>query len=133
MRGDATSAILGSHDIFGRADISGHPTVLARRRRRLHRRRAEYLIAAKVIRPGVVTLMEMVGTARKAATDLTHETVADLLTEQVCSDLDRMLMDVGRGMTPLVCLTTPAVEATAKSVKAAIEKPRQLLGPDWDS
>ncbi|MEU8110274.1 DUF4158 domain-containing protein [Nonomuraea muscovyensis] len=46
----------------------------------------EYPIAAKVIRPGVVTLM--VGTARKAATDLTHETVADLLTEQVCSDLE---------------------------------------------
>lgn len=45
----------------------------------------EYLIAAKVIRPGVVTLMEMVGTARNAATDLTHEKAADLLTEQVCS------------------------------------------------
>ncbi|MFC4899487.1 Tn3 family transposase [Streptosporangium amethystogenes subsp. fukuiense] len=91
----------------------------------------EYLIAAKVIRPGVVTLMEMVGTARKAATDLTHETVADLLTEQVCSDLDRMLaVDVGRGMTPLAWLTTPAVEATAKSVKATIEKLEWLRGMD---
>jgi hypothetical protein len=91
----------------------------------------EYLIAAKAIRPGVVTLMEMVGTARNAATDLTHETVADLLTEQVRSDLDRMLVvDVGRGMTPLAWLTSPAVDATAKSVKATIEKLEWLRGMD---
>ena len=36
---------------------------------------AEYLISAKVIRPGVVTLMEMVGAARAGAGELTFEQV----------------------------------------------------------
>jgi len=35
---------------------------------------AGYLIAAKVIRPGLVTLMELIGWARAAATSLTHRT-----------------------------------------------------------
>src|SRR5437588_181561 len=37
---------------------------------------AEYLISAKVIRPGVVTLMEMVGVARAGAGELTLGHVA---------------------------------------------------------
>jgi len=52
---------------------------------------AEYLISAKVIRPGVVTLMEMVGVARAGAGELTFAQVAHLLTGQVRSDLDRLL------------------------------------------
>ncbi|MFI6742610.1 hypothetical protein ACIBI9_57750 [Nonomuraea sp. NPDC050451] len=53
------------------------------------------------------------------------------MTEQVCSDLDRMLaVDVGRGMTPLAWLTTPAVEAAVNSVKATIEKLEWLRGMD---
>ncbi len=84
---------------------------------------AEYLISAKVIRPGVVTLMEMVGTARAGAGELTFEQVAHLLTGQVRSDLDQLLQfDAGLGMARLAWLIKPAVEATASAVKTSIEK-----------
>src|SRR5450756_3232798 len=57
-----------------------------------------------------------------------HQEVAHLLTEQLTSDLDRLLMfDVGLGMTRLAWLTKSAVEATASSVKAEIDKLMFLL------
>ncbi|MGH3195970.1 MAG: Tn3 family transposase [Streptosporangiaceae bacterium] len=91
----------------------------------------EYLVAAKVIRPGVVTLTEMVSSARGAATELTYEKVAHLLTGQTCADLDRLLkVDAGLGMTPLTWLTTPAVDATAKSVNTTIAKLEFVRGID---
>jgi hypothetical protein len=72
---------------------------------------AEYLISAKVIRPGVVTLMEMVGAARAGAGELTFEQVAHLLTGQMRSDLDRLLQfDAGLGMARLAGLVKPADE-----------------------
>ena len=40
----------------------------------------EYLVSAKVIRPGAIMLAKMVGTARKAAGDLTAQLVGHLLT-----------------------------------------------------
>ncbi|MBE3011837.1 hypothetical protein IL992_21925 [Microbispora sp. NEAU-D428] len=43
----------------------------------------DHLIAAKVIRPGVLILAKMVGTARKAASDLTSQLVGHLLKEKV--------------------------------------------------
>ena len=59
---------------------------------------AGYLISAKVIRPGLVTLTEMIGQARAAAAALTHQKVEHLLTPQLTSDLDRLLMvDAGLG------------------------------------
>ncbi|MET9247906.1 DUF4158 domain-containing protein [Nonomuraea sp. NPDC003709] len=51
----------------------------------------EYLMAAKVIRPGVLILAKMVGTARKSAADLTSQLVGHLLTAEVRADLERML------------------------------------------
>jgi hypothetical protein len=51
----------------------------------------EYLISAKVIRPGLVMLMELIGWARAAAS-LTHQKVAHLLAPQMTADLDRLLM-----------------------------------------
>jgi hypothetical protein len=67
----------------------------------------EYLMSAKVIRPGAVTLAKMVGGARAGATELTSQKVGHLLTLQVRQDLDLLLMyDVGLGMTRLVWLTT---------------------------
>jgi hypothetical protein len=84
---------------------------------------AGYLISAKVIRPGVVTLMEVAGAARAGAGELTFELVAHLLTGQVRSDLDRLLQfDAGLGMARLAWLVKPAVEATAAAVKTSIEK-----------
>jgi hypothetical protein len=91
----------------------------------------EYLIAARTVRPGAVTLTQMVASARTTATALTHQKVAHLLTEQVMADLDLLLrFDVGLGMTRLAWLTAPAVEATAASVKTAIEKLKFLRAMD---
>ena len=92
---------------------------------------AEYLISAKVIRPGVVTLTEMVGAARAGAGELTFEQVAHLLTGQMRSDLDRLLQfDAGLGMARLAWLVKPAVEATALAVKTSIEKLEFLRAMD---
>jgi TnpA family transposase len=83
----------------------------------------EYLMSAKVIRPGAVTLAKMVGTARAGAGELTSQQVEHLLTLQVRRDLDLVPMyDAGLGMTRLAWLTTAAVEATASAVKTSIEK-----------
>lgn len=62
----------------------------------------EYLMVAKVIRPGVLILAKMVGTARKAASDLTSQLVGHLLTAEVRADLERMpAVNAGQGMTRL--------------------------------
>ncbi|MET9343339.1 DUF4158 domain-containing protein [Nonomuraea sp. NPDC003804] len=62
----------------------------------------EYLMAAKVIRPGALTLAKMIGTARKGASDLTSQMVGHLLTVELRADLERMLVvDAGLGMTRL--------------------------------
>ncbi|GAA3072898.1 DUF4158 domain-containing protein [Streptosporangium carneum] len=83
----------------------------------------EYLMAAKVIRPGVLILAKMVGTARKAAADLTSQLVGHLLTAEVRADLERMLaMDAGLGMTRLEWLVSPARDASATSFRTAIDK-----------
>jgi TnpA family transposase len=83
----------------------------------------EYLMSSKVIRPGAVVLAKMIGTARKAAGDLTSQLVAPLLTGEVRADLELMLLvDVGLGMTRLEWLNNPAKDASASSVKTAIDK-----------
>ncbi len=92
---------------------------------------AEFLVSAQVMRPGVVTLMEMVATARTGAGALTSERVDHLLTGQMCGDLDGLLVhDAGLGVSRLTWLSTPAVEATAPSVKLGIEKLLFLRGMD---
>jgi TnpA family transposase len=91
----------------------------------------EYLMSAKVIRPGAVTLAKMVGTARAGAAELTSQKVAHLLTSQVRQDLDLLLVDdIGLGMSRLAWLTIPAVEATASAVKTSIEKLTWLRSMD---
>jgi hypothetical protein len=91
----------------------------------------EYLVAAWMVRPGVVTLTQMVATARTTATALTYQKVAHLLTEQVMADLDLLLrFDTGLGMTRLAWLTATAVEATAAALKTAIEKLKFLRAMD---
>ncbi|HEY9525177.1 MAG TPA: DUF4158 domain-containing protein [Thermopolyspora sp.] len=83
----------------------------------------EYLMAAKVIRPGALILAKMVGTARKAASDPTSQLVGHLLTAEVRADLERMLLvDAGLRMTRLEWLVSPARDASATSVKTAIDK-----------
>lgn len=83
----------------------------------------EYLKATKTVRPGVVTLTRLVASARATASALTYEKVAHLLTDQLTGELDRLLLfDEAVVMTRLAWLTRSAVEATASSVKAALEK-----------
>ncbi|MGI5489623.1 DUF4158 domain-containing protein [Microtetraspora malaysiensis] len=91
----------------------------------------EYLISTRTIRPGVMILAKMVASARTGATELTFAKVAHLLTDQMRADLDRLLVpDVGLGMTRLAWLIKPAVDATAATVKAAIDKLTYLRGMD---
>lgn len=83
----------------------------------------EYLIANRTVRPGVVSLLEMVATARTTARTVTHDLLAPLLTGQMTADLDLLpKVDAGLGMTRLAWLTKPAVDATATSIKTSIEK-----------
>ncbi|MET8335949.1 Tn3 family transposase [Streptosporangium canum] len=83
----------------------------------------EYLLAAKVIRPGPIVLARMIGSARKAAGDLTSQLLAPVLTAELLADLERMLLvDVGLGMTRLEWLNSPAKDASASAVKTSIEK-----------
>ena len=82
----------------------------------------EYLVSAKVIRPGAIVLAKMIGTARKGAGDLTAQLVGHLLTSEVRADLDRMLLVDAGGMTRLGWLNSPARDASASSVKTAIDK-----------
>ena len=91
----------------------------------------EYLMSAKVIRPGALTLAKMVGTARAGAAELTSQKVAHLLTSQVRQDLDLWLADdIGLGMSRLAWLSIPAVDATASAVKTSIEKLTWLRSMD---
>ncbi|MEQ4724612.1 Tn3 family transposase [Nonomuraea sp. B19D2] len=91
----------------------------------------EYLMAAKMIRPGVTTLARMVATARTSATALTWEKVAHLLTDQLRADLDRLLVyDAGLKMTRLAWLIKAATDASATSVKTAIDKLLYLRNMD---
>ncbi|MEV4166721.1 hypothetical protein [Nonomuraea dietziae] len=57
-------------------------------------------MAAKVIRPGALILAKMVGTVRKAASDLTSQLVGHLLTAEVRAHLERMLHGCGTGDDP---------------------------------
>ncbi|WP_345353889.1 Tn3 family transposase [Actinoallomurus liliacearum] len=92
---------------------------------------AEFLLSARVTRPGVVTLMELVASARSAAGALTSEKVDHLLTARTRQDLDALLVaDPVVGTTRLAWLTTPAVEASAAAVKLAIDKLLFLRGTD---
>jgi TnpA family transposase len=92
---------------------------------------ADYLISARTIRPGVVTLMEMVAAARAAATALTFEKVAALLTGERTAELDGLLVyDAGLKMTRLAWLTKPPTDPTASGVRAELEKLAFLRGLD---
>jgi len=83
----------------------------------------EYLIANRTVRPGAVSLLEMVAAARETTTTLTHRLVAPLSTERMAGDLDLLpWVDAGLGMARLASLTKPAADATATSTKTSIEK-----------
>ncbi|MFD9569256.1 DUF4158 domain-containing protein [Streptomyces sp. NPDC059982] len=89
----------------------------------------EYLRSAKVIRPGVVSLLERVATAREAAERETHARVAHLLGPERAPPLDGLLaFDVKLRSSRLHWLVTGPVQASATSVGGEIEKLRFLRG-----
>ncbi|MFI6803002.1 DUF4158 domain-containing protein [Streptosporangium canum] len=99
----------------------------------LFRLGCEYLISARVIRPGPVTVVERVAHARAEAQRETFDRLAHEFTEARCAALDGLLItDPDIRMTRLRWLATGPVEASPAAVKAEVAKLEFLrsLGAD---
>nr|WP_245718550.1 DUF4158 domain-containing protein [Nocardia miyunensis] len=95
----------------------------------LFRLACEYLISARVIRPGPVTLVERVAHARQQAQTETYDRLAHEFTPERCGALDALLVtDSSLGTSRLRWLSTGPVEASAPAVKAEVEKLGFLRG-----
>ena len=89
----------------------------------LFRLACEYLISARVIRPGPVMVVERVAHAREHARRETFDRLADQFTESRRAGLDGLLVtDPAVGMTRLRWLETGPVEASPAAVKAEVAK-----------
>ncbi len=89
----------------------------------LFRLACEYLISARVIRPGPVTVVERVAHARHQAQAETYDRLAHEFTPERCAELDALLIvDPSLGMSRLRWLSTGPVEASATAVKAEVDK-----------
>ena len=96
----------------------------------------EHLRSERIIRPGVITLVERVGAAREAAWTETHQRLAaaGLLTADRCEDLDDLLeVTPSLGRTRLAWLGEGATQATPKAIKAELDKLTFLRGLDADT
>ncbi len=97
----------------------------------LFRLACEYLISARVIRPGPVTVVERVAHAREQARRETFDRLADEFTDQRRADLDNLLVnEPAIGTTRLRWLATGPVEASPAAVKAEVAKLAFLRGLD---
>jgi TnpA family transposase len=100
----------------------------------LFRLACEYLISARVIRPGPVTVVERVAHAREQAQSEIYDRVAHEFTPERCAELDALLVtDASIGMSRLRWLSTGPVEASAKAVKAEVDKLGFLRGLGADT
>lgn len=89
----------------------------------LFRLACEYLMSSRVVRPGVVHLLQHVATARARAREETWTRVAHLLPEQRRAELDLLLVpDAYLGRTPLAWLGTGPTSASPAAVKGELEK-----------
>lgn len=89
----------------------------------LFRLGCEHLISSRVIRPGVVKLLERVAWARAAAGRETYQRVAHLLNGQRTADLDSLLdHDPVIGSSRLHWLGTGATHDSASAVKDELDK-----------
>ncbi len=96
----------------------------------LFRQACEYLSSSRLVRPGVVNVLERVATARKRARKETWERVASLLTPRRQAELDALLtIDPVLGRTRLAWLGTGPAAATPAAVKDELEKLAFLRGP----
>ena len=100
----------------------------------LFRLACEYLIAARVIRPGPVTVVKRVAHAREEAQRETFDRLASEFTEARCAALDGLLVtDPEIGTTRLRWLSTGPVEASPAAVKAEVTKLEFLRGLGVDT
>ena len=89
----------------------------------LFRVACEYLISVRVIRPGVVNVLERVATARDRARVETWSRVEHLLSAQRRGELDELLVvDPLLGRTRLAWLGLGPTQASPAAVKAELEK-----------
>lgn len=96
----------------------------------LFRLGCEYLISARVIRPGPETLVRRVAHAREQAQRETYDRLAHEFTPARCAQLDALLVSDPslRGVSRLRWLSTGPVEASAQAVKAEVDKLGFLRG-----
>lgn len=100
----------------------------------LFRLGCEYLISARVIRPGPVTVVERVAHARAEAQRETFDRLAHEFTDARCAALDGLLVtDPEIGTTRLRWLSTGPVEASPAAVKAEVAKLEFLRGLGADT
>ncbi|MEU2134575.1 DUF4158 domain-containing protein [Streptomyces sp. NPDC018352] len=100
----------------------------------LFRLGCEYLRSTKVIRPGVVTLLEKVAAARTEAERETHARVAHLLDPERSRGLDGLLVvDPQLRSSRLHWLVTGPVQASPPSVKGEVDKLKFLRGLGADT
>ena len=90
----------------------------------LFRQSCEYLSSSRVVRPGVVSILESVATARERAREETWARIAHLLqSERRHAELDGTLtVDPVLGRTRLSWLGTGPVSSTPAAVKGELEK-----------
>jgi hypothetical protein len=97
----------------------------------LFRLACEYLISARVIRPGPLTVLKRVAHAREQAQRETFDRLAGVFTAERCAKLDGLLVtDPAVGMPRLRWLGTGPVEASPAAVKAEVGKLEFLRGLD---
>ena len=100
----------------------------------LFRQACEYLSSSRLVRPGVVKILERVAAARERAREETWTRVAPLLGPRRQAELDEMLtVDPVLGRTRLSWLGTGPVAATPAAVKDELEKLAYLRGLDADT
>jgi len=91
--------------------------------RLLFRLACEYLASARLIRPGLVNLLERIATAREQARAETWARVAHLLDDARRAELDELLVvDPLLGRTRLAWLGIGPTQATPGAVKAELDK-----------
>ncbi len=89
----------------------------------LFRQACEWLSSSRVVRPGVVNVLERVAAARARARQETWTRVAHLLDQRRRAELDELLVaDPVLGRTRLARLGIGPVAATPAAVKAELEK-----------
>jgi Domain of unknown function (DUF4158) len=93
----------------------------------LFRLACDYLAAAPVIRPGVITLMERIATVRQAAVVEVYTGVEHLLTDQRRGEMDGLLVvEQGMSLSRLAWPYRGATSASPMSIRAELDKLRYL-------